>query len=78
MGCSVCPGISNKNTAQLSFRFVKINNVLVPIIEVKGFNKIFCFYDNVPKNNFYFRNKKGLQTINETEKIAEYILRGVL
>lgn len=64
-----------KHKHLLSFRFVKINKVLVPIIEVEVPYRSFCFYDNATNNNFYFRTNKGFAKINETEKIAEYILK---
>lgn len=59
----------------ITFRFVKINQVLVPIIVVKASYRKFCFYDNETNNNFYFRNNNGLQKMNQTEKIADYVLK---
>jgi Putative DNA-binding domain len=59
----------------LSFRFVKINNVLVPIIEICRLNRKFSFYNNQTNNNFYIRTKNGIKTMNETEKIVEYTFK---
>lgn len=78
-----CTNLLNKNILShfpkhkhfLSFRFVKINKILVPIIEIKGSYRKFCFYDNDTNNNFYFRSNKGLEKMNETEKIAEYVVK---
>ena len=64
-----------KQKHYISFRFVKINNVIIPIIIVKQSYKNFSFYDNNNNNNFYFRNNKGLQKLNQTEKIAEYVVK---
>ena len=64
-----------KQKHYISFRFVKINNVIIPIIIVKQSYKNFSFYDNNNNNNFYFRNNKGLQKMNQTEKIAEYVIK---
>ena len=60
---------------KITFRFVKINQVLVPIIVVKASYRKFCFYDIETNNEFYFRNNNGLQKMNQTEKIAEYVLK---
>lgn len=64
-----------KQNCLISFQFVKINKVLVPVIEIRVSDGIFSFYNNLKKNNFYYRTKKGIQTINDTEKIAEYIIK---
>lgn len=80
---SICNQLLRKNILKnfpkhkhlLSFKFVKINKVLVPVIEVKFSHRMFSFYNNNESNNFYVRTKKGLEIINETEKIAEYVLK---
>jgi Putative DNA-binding domain len=64
-----------KHNYKITFRFVKINQVLVPIIVVKASYRKFCFYDIETNNEFYFRNNNGLQKMNQTEKIAEYVLK---
>ena len=79
---AICNQLLNKNILKhfpkqkyfLTFRFVKINKVLVPIIEVKASFRMFSFYNIAENNNFYIRTKNGLQTIQETEKIAEYVM----
>jgi hypothetical protein len=58
----------------ISVKFVKINKVLVPIIELGGANKELCFYDIENNNNFYYRSKNGLEKINDTEKIVKYAM----
>lgn len=58
----------------ITFRFVKINQVLIPIIIVKQPYKNFSFYDNITNNNFYYRTKNGLNIISETSKIADYVI----
>jgi hypothetical protein len=64
-----------KNKNFISFRFVKINKVLIPIIIIKRYYNNYSFYDNITNNNFYYRTKNGLSIMNETEKIAEYVLK---
>ncbi|MFY8187672.1 MAG: RNA-binding domain-containing protein [Flavobacterium sp.] len=59
----------------ISFRFVKINQVIIPIVVVRQPIKNFCFYDNENNNNFYYRNNKGLNKMTETAKIAEYVIQ---
>lgn len=59
----------------ISFRFVTINKVIIPIIIVNHPYKKFSFYDNITSNNFYYRTKKGLKIISETSKIAEYVIK---
>lgn len=79
---AICKQLLNKNVSKhfpkqkylLTFKFVKINKILVPIIEVKVSNRMFSFYNIAENNNFYIRTKNGLQTIQETEKIAEYVM----
>lgn len=64
-----------KQKDYITFRFVKINKVIIPIIIIKQSYKNFSFYDNSTNNNFYFRNNNGLQKMNQTEKIAEYVMK---
>lgn len=59
----------------LSFRYVTINKVFVPIIEVKSSNRNLSFYNNNSNNSFYYRTKKGLEVMNDTQKIAEYVIK---
>lgn len=62
----------------LKIHFVKINTVLVPIIEVKIFYNKPCFYNNSIENSFYYRTEKGLKTINKTEEIVYYITENIV
>ncbi len=58
----------------LLFKYVKINKVLVPIIEIKVSNRKFSFYDIIKNNDFYIRTQNGIKTINDTQKIAQYVM----
>lgn len=62
----------------LQIHFVRINNVLVPIIEVKIFYNKPCFYDNDIDNSFYYRTEKGLKIISKTEDIVSYITENIV
>jgi hypothetical protein len=59
----------------ISFKFVKINQVIIPIVVVQQPLKNFCFYDKENNNSFYYRNNKGLNKMTETAKIAEYVIQ---
>ena len=62
----------------MQIHFVKINNVLVPIIEVKIFYNKPCFYDNDIENSFYYRTEKGLKIISKTEDIVSYVTENIV
>ncbi|QRE33535.1 hypothetical protein H0I49_03195 [Flavobacterium psychrophilum] len=61
-----------------TIHFVKINSVLVPIMEVKTVYNQPCYYGNNENNNFYYRTENGLKVMNDTESIVNYISNTIL
>ena len=55
-----------------SFEFITINNALIVVIIFKIFITP-CFYDNETNNNFYYRDRNGINTMNKTSSIINYL-----
>lgn len=56
-----------------SFEFATINKALIVIIVFKPNFLIPSFYDNETNNNFYFRDKNGINLMNKTARIVRYL-----
>jgi hypothetical protein len=61
-----------KHARFFSFEFITINNALIVIIVFKTFVTP-CFYDNETNNNFYYRDKNGINVMNTTAMIVSYL-----
>lgn len=61
-----------KHARFFSFEFITINDALIVIIEFKTFVTP-CFYDNETNNNFYYRDKNGINVMNTTAMIVSYL-----
>jgi hypothetical protein len=61
-----------KHARFFSFEFITINDALIVIIVFKTFVTP-CFYDNETNNNFYYRDKNGINVINTTAMIVSYL-----
>jgi Putative DNA-binding domain len=55
-----------------SFEFITINNALIVVIMFKTFVTP-CFYDNETNNNFYYRDRNGINSMNKTSRIVSYL-----
>lgn len=61
-----------KHARFFSFEFITINDALIVIIVFKTFVTP-CFYDNETNNNFYYRDKNGINVMNTTAMIVSYL-----
>jgi hypothetical protein len=56
-----------------SFEFITINNALIVIIVFKTYFFLPSFYNNEANNIFYYRDKNGINSMNQTSNIVYYL-----
>lgn len=61
-----------KHQNYFSFEFITINNALIIIIVFKTYVTP-CYYNNETNNNFYYRDRNGINSMNKTSQIVSYV-----